>query len=212
MEKKSPATRAPLPFAGWQALTPTEAAREVHERVAALPDALRRAALASLRPEKEMAADFERQSADGAGAPSPRSFPDDAAGAPHPQRNANLASIPYLVKDLFDVAGLPTNAGSAFLAKVRPTPARSSSLVRRLDELGAVFAGKTHLVEFAAGLTGENRTCGDCPHPRFADRLSGGSSSGSAALVGAGVVPFALGTDTGGSVRVPAAFCGVYGF
>ena len=116
------------------------------------------------------------------------------------------------MKDLFDVAGLPTAAGSAFLAKVRATPAHSSSLVRRMDELGAVFAGKTHLVEFAAGLTGENRTYGDCPHPRFADRLSGGSSSGSAALVGAGVVPFALGTDTGGSVRVPAAFCGVYGF
>ncbi len=187
MDKKSPATRAPLPFAGWQSLTPTEAAREVHARVLALPEPLRRAALAYLRPEKEIAA----------------ASPD--AGAP-------LRGVPFLVKDLFDVAGLPTNAGSAFLAHVRPTPAQSSSLVRRLGELGAVFAGKTHLVEFAAGLTGENRTYGDCPHPRFSDRLAGGSSSGSAALVAASVVPFALGTDTGGSVRVPAAFCGVYGF
>lgn len=87
-----------------------------------------------------------------------------------------------------------------------------SALVARLRELGASLAGKTHLVEFAAGLTGENRTYGDCPHPRFPDRLSGGSSSGSAALVAAGVVPFALGTDTGGSVRVPAAFCSLFGY
>lgn len=187
MDKKHPATRAPLGFAEWHNLAPGEAAREVHGRVAALPDALRRSALASLRPEKEMAADR------------------DATGGA-------LGGVPYLVKDLFDVAGWPTAAGSSFLAKIRPTPAHSSSLVRRLDALGAVFAGKTHLVEFAAGLTGENRTYGDCPHPHFANRLAGGSSSGSAALVGAGVVPFALGTDTGGSVRVPAAFCGVYGF
>lgn len=187
MDKKTPATRAPLGFAEWQALSPGEAASEVHRRVAALPDALRRAALANLRAEKEMA-----------------SAPDAAGTA--------LAGVPFLVKDLFDVAGLPTAAGSAFLPQVRPTPELSSSLVRRLEELGAVFAGKTHLVEFAAGLTGENLIHGDCPHPHFADRLAGGSSSGSAALVAAGVVPFALGTDTGGSVRVPAAFCGVYGF
>ena len=195
-------TRAPLGFADWHKLSPAEAARELHARVAALPEALRRAALAYLRTEKEMAAEFAQWNSLTSGRA------ERVGGDPlHP-----LAGVPFLVKDLFDVAGLPTNAGSSFLAKARPTPERSSSFVRRWEELGAVFAGKTHMVEFAAGLTGENRHFGDCPHPHFADRLAGGSSSGSAALVGAGVVPFALGTDTGGSVRVPAAFCGIYGF
>ena len=188
MDKKGPATRAPLPLPGWQALTPVAAAREVHARISALPDPLRHAALACLRSERDLAEEL-------------------AVSSP----SAPLRGVPYLVKDLFDVAGLPTTAGSAFLAKVRPTPDQSSALVRRLHELGTALVGKTQLVEFAAGLTGENRTYGDCPHPHFADRLSGGSSSGSAALVGAGVVPLAIGTDTGGSVRVPAAFCGVYG-
>lgn len=125
--------------------------------------------------------------------------------------DAPLHGVPYLLKDLFDVAGLPTRAGSPFLADVRPV-SKDATLVRRLRERGAVLAGKTHLVEFAAGLTGENRTFGDCPHPLFPDRLSGGSSSGSAALVAAGLAPLAIGTDTGGSVRVPAAFCGLFGY
>jgi amidase/aspartyl-tRNA(Asn)/glutamyl-tRNA(Gln) amidotransferase subunit A len=116
------------------------------------------------------------------------------------------------VKDLFDVPGVPTCAGSTFLPEVRPTPATGSALVRRLRALGSVIAGKTHLVEFASGLTGENPHYGDCPHPHFPDRLTGGSSSGSAALLAAGIAPLALGTDTGGSVRVPAAFCGLFGF
>lgn len=181
-------TPVPLPLAAWQTLSSTAAAREVHARVDALPAALRSAALAWLRPERELAEAL------------------DAADRAQP-----LRGVPYLVKDLFDVAGVPTRAGSAFLDRARPTPG-DSTLVRRLRAVGAACAGKTHLVEFAAGLTGENRTFGDCPHPHFPDRLAGGSSSGSAALVAAGVVPFAIGTDTGGSVRVPAAFCGVHGF
>ncbi len=124
---------------------------------------------------------------------------------------APLRGVPFLAKDLFDFPGAPTRAGSPFLADVRPVQGESA-LVRRLHELGAALAGKTHLVEFAAGLTGENRTFGDCPHPCRPERMSGGSSSGSAALVKAGVVPLALGSDTGGSVRVPAGFCGVFGF
>ena len=174
-----------------------DAAREVHNRVAALPDKLRSAALAWLKPEAELA---------------------QSLGGPASRRAANndgieptLKSIPYLLKDLFDVAGLPTKAGSTFVDKVRPTPG-DSAIVQRLRETSAVFAGKTHLVEFASGLTGENPHYGDCPHPHFPERLSGGSSSGSAALVAAGVVPLAIGTDTGGSVRVPAAWCGLYGF
>jgi amidase/aspartyl-tRNA(Asn)/glutamyl-tRNA(Gln) amidotransferase subunit A len=119
--------------------------------------------------------------------------------------------VPYFLKDLFDVTGQPTGAGSTFLSSVRPTPG-DSAIVQLLRDRGAALAGKTQLVEFASGLTGENPHFGDCPHPRFPGRLAGGSSSGSAALVAAGVVPLAIGTDTGGSIRVPAAFCGLYGF
>ena len=123
-----------------------------------------------------------------------------------------LHGVPYLLKDLFDLAGVPTKAGSTFLDRSDPLTRATAPIVQRLRELGAVLAGKTHLVEFASGLTGENPHYGDCPHPHFPDRLSGGSSSGSAALVAAGVAPLAIGTDTGGSVRVPAALCGLYGF
>lgn len=184
-----------MPFAAWRNFAPAEAAREVHSRLAALPAPLRSAAIAWLQPERELAAEFERGNT-----PAKRT-----AHAPH------LGGIPYFLKDLFDVAGVPTRAGSAFLERVRPTPG-DSTLVRRLHDLGAGLAGKSHLVEFAAGLTGENRTFGDCPHPHHPGRLAGGSSSGSAALVAAGAVPFAVGTDTGGSVRVPAACCGIFGY
>lgn len=176
-----------MPFAAWQGLRPTDAAREVHERISRLPDPLRRAAIAWLAAEEDLAAGLA------------------------PAKTGPLHGIPWFVKDLFDVAGTPTLAGSTFLDKVRPTPG-DSAIVQRLRALGAGLAGKTHLVEFASGLTGENPHYGDCPHPLFPDRLAGGSSSGSAALVAAGVVPLAAGTDTGGSVRIPAAFCGLFGF
>ncbi len=175
-------------MSAWQSLSPPEAAREIHRRVTALPDRLRRAALAWLKPEAQLAGDLGL---------APAATP--------------LRGVPYLLKDLFDVAGLPTFAGSTFLPSVRPTPG-DCAIVRLLRERGAILAGKTHLVEFASGLTGENPHYGDCPHPHFPERLSGGSSSGSASLVAAGVAPLAIGTDTGGSVRVPAAFCGLYGF
>jgi amidase/aspartyl-tRNA(Asn)/glutamyl-tRNA(Gln) amidotransferase subunit A len=196
-----------LTIAEWRDFPPAEAAAEVRRRLAALPAGLRQAAVAWERPEVELRSDFTVGAAsrrDGSGVAG-ESRQKAAPTAPI------LTGIPYFTKDLFDVAGAPTKAGSAFLPEVRPTPG-DSALVRRFRELGAVLAGKTHLVEFAAGLTGENRTYGDCPHPFFPDRLTGGSSSGSAALVAAGVVPFATGTDTGGSVRVPAAFCGLFGY
>jgi amidase/aspartyl-tRNA(Asn)/glutamyl-tRNA(Gln) amidotransferase subunit A len=81
-----------------------------------------------------------------------------------------------------------------------------------MNDTGAVLAGKTHTHEFAYGITGENPHYGDVEHPRFPGRTTGGSSSGSAAVVAAGIVPLALGSDTGGSVRLPAAFCGLFGF
>jgi len=197
-------TPDPLPFAAWQALSPAAAARAVQERLAALPAPLHRAALAWAKPEEELAAEL--------GGPSSRWAAvqqelDPPLNTIHP-----LHGIPYWLKDLFDLAGVPTRAGSTFLHRVRGLPTRDSRIVERLAQAGAACAGKTHLVEFASGLTGENPHYGDCPHPRFPDRLSGGSSSGSAALVAAGVTPLAIGTDTGGSVRVPAAWCGLYGF
>ncbi len=178
---------APLPLAAWRSLAPADAAAEVRRRLASLPAPVRAAAVA-----------WE---------PAPSALTEAFTRSPA----GPLRGLPYFQKDLFDVAGAPTRAGSAFLDTVRPVPG-DSALVRRFRELGAVLAGKSHLVEFAAGLTGENRTYGDCPHPHFPDRLTGGSSSGSAALVAAGVVPFATATDTGGSVRVPAAFCGLFGY
>ncbi len=188
MDTNAPKTPEPLPFAAWRSLGPAAAAREFARRALALPLPLRDAAFAWAPTEEGLAAALAAAPAD-----------------------APLRGVPYLLKDLFDVVGLPTRAGSPFLAAVRPVE-RDSALVARLRELGAALAGKTHLVEFAAGLTGENRTFGDCPHPTAPGRLAGGSSSGSAALVAAGVAPFAIGTDTGGSIRVPAAFCGVYGY
>jgi len=183
----------PLSVADWQALAhrdPAGAAREVHRRVTTLlPPAQQRACLAAVVDETPLAAAFAAVRAD-----------------------APLAGVPYFLKDLFDLVGYPTRAGSSFLADVRPAPVRDAALVQALRAAGAVCAGKTHLHEFAYGITGENPHFGDCEHPHFPGRTTGGSSSGSAAVVAAGIVPFAIGTDTGGSVRTPAAFCGLYGF
>lgn len=121
-----------------------------------------------------------------------------------------LAGLPYALKDLFDFVGAPTTAGSSFLQEVRPTPSEDALIVRRLRELGAAMAAKTGTVEFAYGLSGENLHFGDVPHPHINGALAGGSSSGSAWAVGAGLTPFGIGTDTAGSMRVPAAYCGLY--
>jgi len=178
-----------MTFRDWQQLSPADAARELHRRADTLAPAQQHAVFASLADEAALADAFAR--------------------AP---RNVPLAGVPCLVKDLFDLASQPTLAGSTFLAAERPPAGRDATLVSALRRTGAVVAGKTHLHEFAYGITGENPHYGDCEHPRFPGRTTGGSSSGSAAAVAAGIVPLAIGTDTGGSVRVPAAFCGLFGF
>lgn len=109
------------------------------------------------------------------------------------------------VKDLIDVAGLPTTAGAA-RAKVAQ---RDATVVRRLRDAGVAVLGKTNMDEWGLGVTGRNATWGDCRNPWDEARIAGGSSSGSAAAVAAGLVKVALGTDTAGSLRIPAAFCGV---
>ncbi len=179
-----------LAFDDWRQLEAGEAARQVHEGLARLSAGQRRAMMAWVLPEAELAARIARARS---------------------ERRA-LGGVPCVVKDLFDLAGVDTRAGSVFLPEVRPTPSDDSALVKWLGTVGAAVAGKTHLHEFAYGITGENPHHGDVEHPRFPGRTAGGSSSGSAAAVAAGVVPLAFGTDTAGSVRVPAAFCGLWGF
>jgi len=121
-----------------------------------------------------------------------------------------LEGIPYACKDLFDVAGMATTGGSRVLAD--NVARRSADSVSRLDRAGAIFIGKNNLHEFAYGATGENLIYGTPPNPYDRARLAGGSSSGSAAALGYGLCAAALGTDTGGSVRAPAALCGLVGF
>jgi aspartyl-tRNA(Asn)/glutamyl-tRNA(Gln) amidotransferase subunit A len=119
-----------------------------------------------------------------------------------------LAGVPVAIKDLIDQAGLPNTKGASF--PVEPS-ANSATLVRRLGSAGAVIIGRTNLHEFAFGFTSENHWFGPVRNPWNLDTSTGGSSGGSAAAVAAGIVPLAIGTDTGGSVRVPAAMCGVFG-
>lgn len=120
-----------------------------------------------------------------------------------------LEGVPTAVKDLFDTAGVRTTYGSPIFAE--HVPGEDAAAVRRLKDAGAVILGKTTTHEFAWGLSGINPHYGTPVNPRRPDRVPGGSSCGSAAALAAGEVALALGTDTGGSIRVPASFCGVVG-
>lgn len=122
-----------------------------------------------------------------------------------------LRGVPCAVKDLFDVSGVATHNSSVLPQLVNTEAEKDSELVMRLHAFGATCVAKTQMNEFAYGLSGENPHYGDCMHPVLDDCLSGGSSSGSAYLVAAGVLPLAFGTDTGGSIRLPASWCGLYG-
>jgi aspartyl-tRNA(Asn)/glutamyl-tRNA(Gln) amidotransferase subunit A len=114
------------------------------------------------------------------------------------------------VKDLFDTAGLRTTYGSAIFAA--HVPPRTAEAVRLLETAGYVNIGKANLHEFAYGVTSENPHYGAVPNPRAAGRIAGGSSGGSAAALAAGLADAALGSDSAGSIRIPAACCGVVGF
>ncbi|HEX7812720.1 MAG TPA: amidase [Burkholderiales bacterium] len=135
----------------------------------------------------------------------------DAAGkALKSGGNGPLVGIPYAAKDLFDVKGVPTTAGTHLLAN--NIAKEDCTVVRKLDAAGLVLLGKTHTVQFAYGAPGINHDHGTPHNPwHKVPHAPGGSSSGSAVAVATGLVPFALGTDTGGSVRVPAALCGIVG-
>ena len=123
-----------------------------------------------------------------------------------------LYGVPVSIKDCFDVAGFPTTLGSRFYAERNGAAHEDSAVAARLREQGAIIIGKTHMHTLAYGITGENPDYGDCVQPKNAQRLTGGSSSGAAASVQEQSALAAIGTDTGGSVRVPAALCGVAGY
>jgi len=122
-----------------------------------------------------------------------------------------LWSVPISLKDCFDLASIPTSCGSPFYAR-QGAAARDSAIAARLHSTGALITGKTHLHPLAYGITGENADYGDCLQPRDPALLTGGSSSGAAASVQEGSALAAIGTDTGGSIRVPAALCGLTGY
>ena len=121
-----------------------------------------------------------------------------------------LAGVPFAVKNLIDVAGLPTLAGSKINRDHPPAPA-DAPLVARLEAAGAILVGALNMGEYAYDFTGENVHDGPSRNPHDTARMSGGSSGGSGSAVGGGLVPLALGSDTNGSIRVPASFCGLFG-
>jgi AtzE family amidohydrolase len=121
-----------------------------------------------------------------------------------------FAGVPFAVKNLYDIAGVTTIAGSIISAE-NPPATEDASAVQKLKEAGAILVGALNMDEYAYGFVTENSHYGATPNPQDNTRVAGGSSGGSAAAVGAGLVPLTLGSDTNGSIRVPAALCGVFG-
>ncbi len=169
--------------------TPSATLRDLLDRIAASP----LNSFISVDPETVMRQAADADAAFAGGAP---------AGALH--------GIPVAVKDLIDVAGMRTTMGSQQYAN-QASAERDAQVVARLRAEGAIIVGKTNTHEFAYGLTGDRSYFGAACNPRDPARMTGGSSSGSAAALGAGLCAAALGTDTSASIRLPAALCGVVG-
>src|SRR6266702_2763433 len=121
-----------------------------------------------------------------------------------------LAGVPFAVKNLFDVKGLSTRAGSKINRDLPPS-SRDATLIERLEAAGAILVGALNMGEYAYDFTGENVHDGPSRNPHDTTRMSGGSSGGSGSAVGGALVPLALGSDTNGSIRVPASLCGIFG-
>ncbi len=131
----------------------------------------------------------------------------ELAGAPE----GPLRGLTFAVKDVFDIAGHRTGNGNPVWLETHPPAARTASSVERLLAAGAQMVGKTHTDEMTYSLNGENVHYGTPTNPRVPGRIPGGSSSGSAVAVAGGLADFALGTDCGGSIRLPASYCGIFG-
>jgi Asp-tRNA(Asn)/Glu-tRNA(Gln) amidotransferase A subunit family amidase len=123
-----------------------------------------------------------------------------------------LFGLPVSLKDCFNLEGFRTSGGVKFYEQHKEVEYSDSAIATRLKRAGAVIVGKTHMQQIEYGITGENPDYGDCLQPGRPDRLTGGSSSGAAASILEGSAAFAVGTDTGGSIRVPAALCGLAGY
>ena len=137
-------------------------------------------------------------------------MPYPPAEVPHAAAGP-LAGYTFAVKDLFDVAGYPTGGGSPHILAMSGIKTRTAPTVQRLLDAGAALVGKTHTNELAFSMTGKNIHYGTPRNGAAPHRIPGGSSSGSASAVSNGLCDFALGTDTGGSVRTPASYCGLFG-
>jgi aspartyl-tRNA(Asn)/glutamyl-tRNA(Gln) amidotransferase subunit A len=183
-------------------LTPLQTALSAREPALQAQEALARANTNAGR-NVYLALDRERVLAEAEALPA--RFPDPAQRPP-------LFGVPIGIKDCFDVAGYPTTCGSHFYADKNGIAAADSAVAARLRQAGAVIMGKTHLHQLAYGITGENSEYGDCVQPDNPQALTGGSSSGSSASVQEGSAVASIGTDTGGSIRVPAALCGLTGY
>jgi aspartyl-tRNA(Asn)/glutamyl-tRNA(Gln) amidotransferase subunit A len=170
-------------------LSPVEVVRALVERIAALDPGLRAITTLDADGALESARAAERRHAEG--------------------RPRALDGVPVLVKDIFDTASVRTTYGSAMFAEHRP--ATDAAAVERLHAAGAVVLGKSTTHEFAWGITSASEAFGPVRNPWSPDRVPGGSSGGSGAALAAGFAPLALGSDTAGSIRIPAAFCGVVG-
>ncbi|XP_024027623.1 amidase 1 isoform X1 [Morus notabilis] len=132
---------------------------------------------------------------------------------PHPSdHQLPLNSLTFAVKDIFDMDGYTTGFGNPDWARTHPAATSTAPAVLAILRAGATCVGKTVMDEMAYSINGENIHYGTPTNPWAPDRVPGGSSSGSAVAVGAGLADFSLGTDTGGSVRVPASYCGIFGF
>jgi Asp-tRNA(Asn)/Glu-tRNA(Gln) amidotransferase A subunit family amidase len=188
-------TRSPL-----QQLSEQLARGELTPRAAAEEALLRANSNAGHNVYLALDAEKVRQEADAL----PRRFP--------PGGRPLLYGVPVSIKDCFDVAGFPTTLGSRYYAERNGVAREDSAIAARLRSQGAILMGKAHMHPLAYGITGENPDYGDCVQPRDAGLLTGGSSSGAAASVQEQSVLAAIGTDTGGSVRVPAALCGLSGY
>src|ERR1700720_3369118 len=143
-----------------------------------------------------------------------KEFPcnESSAGAFPFDQKLPLFGLPASLKDCFDLEGFRTTAGTRYYAEKNEIAREDSAVAKKMREQGAVITGKTNLHPLAYGITGENPDFGDCLQPADATLLTGGSTSGGAASVQEGSAVAAIGTDTGGSIRVPAALCGLAGY